>query len=69
MPRKKSGDLTKHTLWLRRGDVEVLQDAYPKTGASGVIRHATSRIVDDILSRRTSTDLNLELDLTEPPNE
>ncbi len=47
---KKTEDLQKHTLNLRRGDYERLQGLYPEIGAGAVIR----RIVSNFLDRDSS---------------
>lgn len=37
---------TKHTIWLRPGDMEKLRDRFPQKGASFVIRKLVADFVD-----------------------
>lgn len=39
-------NLTKHTLFLRQGDMGFLRDHFPRLGASEVIRRVVSKFVD-----------------------
>lgn len=57
MPKEQK---TKHTLWLRAGDVAALQDAFPKQGASAIIRATISNLVDKI-NRPLSAEEQAEL--------
>jgi len=43
--------LTKHTLWLRTGDMEKMQDAMRNKpiSASEIVRRLVSRYVDEVL--------------------
>jgi len=55
--------LTKHTLFLRKGDFEYLRDRFPKKGASNIIRRAVARLVDELNPPITDEDLE-EMELT-----
>lgn len=41
-------ELTRHSIRLRKGDLEVLQDRFPKQGANAIIRSVVSKIVDKL---------------------
>ena len=46
MPRiKEEEDLSKHTMWLRRGDVDFLREHFPQK-ASKIMRRLISNFVD-----------------------
>lgn len=62
MPRKPNGNLQKHTLNLRAGDVEFLQQAYAARGvkASDIIRRLVAHAVDKI--RQQASPLEIEVD-------
>lgn len=62
MPRAKQ-DLTKHTLFLRRGDVEELQVLYPEVGASIIIRKLVSDHIDRIRSAAPQNQIKMEINL------
>lgn len=59
---KSNEDLTKHTLFLRRGDFDKLREFYPQVPAAQVIRKIVSRVVDKV-STAGSVDVNMEIDL------
>lgn len=44
-----SEDKTKHTLWLREGDMRRLKERYSTLGASAVIRRIVSNFIDEKL--------------------
>ncbi len=57
-------DKQKHTLFLFRGDFEKLQDAYPKTGASKIIRLLVRQAIEKIENSKTPIkNLKVEADL------
>lgn len=62
MPRAKQ-DLTKHTLFLRRGDMEELQILYPEVGASVIIRKLISDHVDRIRAAAPQNLPKMEINL------
>lgn len=39
---------SKHTIYLREGDMAFLRDHYPRHGASNIIRRLVSKFVDDL---------------------
>lgn len=45
---KKTEDLTKHTLYLRKGDYGILSDKFPGVGGAVIIRRAVSKLVDSL---------------------
>jgi len=49
-------ELSKHTLNLRKGDMETLRQYFPKTGGSVVIRELVASFVD----RKLKTELTGE---------
>jgi len=64
MPKKF--DLHKHTLYLRAGDYQFLQESLMKTDVSAgeVIRNTVARLVDNIKGSRSSLEVELkELEL------
>lgn len=54
MPPVKNHDLQKHTLNLRRGDVDRIREIHPNLDSAVVIRQLVSKYVDDY---KTSTPL------------
>lgn len=46
MPRKKVEDLKKHTLNLRAGDMQALQELFPRHDPSVMVRKIISKFVD-----------------------
>ncbi len=48
MPRNKVEELQKHTLNLRAGDMEAIQELIPKKPASVVVRRVISKFVDSL---------------------
>lgn len=48
MARGKTEDLQKHTLNLRTGDMEALQELFPKIPASVMVRRVISKFVDKV---------------------
>jgi hypothetical protein len=62
MARPKQ-DLTKHTLFLRRGDMEELQSLYPEVGGSIIIRSLVSKHIDEIKARVPRTEIKPEIHL------
>ena len=60
---KTKQDLTKHTLFLRRGDMEEMQNLYPEVGASIIIRSLISVHVDKIKASVPRKELKVQVDL------
>lgn len=58
---KIAENLQKHTLFLRKGDVQKLQDAYPDVAYSLVIRKLVSSVVDRFEKGEPKLDLELRL--------
>lgn len=54
----QSDSLTKHTIWLREGDMAALQQQFPRGGASAVIRRMISTLVDRKLNQIDSKQLD-----------
>lgn len=62
MSRQKTEELTKHTMNLRTGDLEKLQQLFPKIPASVSARRIISRFVDkqmQVLEQPVSTTIDL----------
>lgn len=57
----KSEDLQKHTLNLRRGDVERLRDFFPDIPPTNLIRTIISRYVDDLEVKAAMPDVKVNL--------
>lgn len=62
MPRARQ-DLTKHTLLLRRGDVEELQILYPEVGASIIIRKLVADHIDKIRASAPRNEVKVDINL------
>jgi hypothetical protein len=62
MATKSNEDLTKHTLFLRSGDYDVLREKFPGVGAAVIIRRAVSKLVDS-LERVERPSIDAEVDL------
>lgn len=59
---KKTEPMTKHTLFLREGDVDRLKSLHPEVGASYVIRKLVSNYLDrDAKDRRINVMEELEV--------
>lgn len=58
-----SDPLTKHTLFLREGDMTILREKFPSTGGSVIIRKLVARFVDDL--NRPVTDKQVQKLLAE----
>lgn len=48
MARGKTEELQKHTLNLRAGDMELIQELFPKFPASVLVRNVISKFVDKV---------------------
>jgi hypothetical protein len=46
MPQSKNNDLQKHTMNLRQGDYDKMQELFPKMGAGPAIRQLVSSFID-----------------------
>ena len=68
MAKPSLGDLQKHTLNLRRGDMEKLRVLYPGQEPSVVLRRIVSGFIDKALRRGAQAasmpqvDINLDLE-------
>jgi hypothetical protein len=58
MPRPKD-DLTKHTIRLRRGDTEFLDERFPKLRHNVVIRQLVAQFVDKIERQQSNGEPTL----------
>lgn len=58
MSKKAPDNLSKHTLFLRTGDFALLQEHFPKKGASLVIRSLVSNFVDRLNPRLSPEELS-----------
>lgn len=57
MPKTDTNEkLSKHTLFLRSGDMEYIQSAVPKGKASYAIRQVISNFVDRLKAKETNID-------------
>lgn len=63
MARPKTEDLQKHTLNLRKGDVEAIRALFPRKDATVVIRRIISKFVDKTtqVEEKTLPTNNLDL--------
>lgn len=65
MPRvKEEEDLTKHTMWLRRGDIVFLKDHFPNK-ASKIVRRLIAHFVDQTKLEMAEANKTVE---AEPAN-
>lgn len=54
-------EFTKHTIWLRPGDMDKLKEHFPRKGASAAIRQLVSNAVDRLEAADTGAGASLEL--------
>jgi hypothetical protein len=59
---RKNHDLQKHTLNLRRGDVDRLREVFPNVEVSTVIRKVVSKFVDDCRTETPIPKVEVKLD-------
>ena len=63
MAKKKTEELSKHTLNLRAGDLEELAILYPRHQPTVMVRKIISRFIDNtkaVAENRPETDIEIE---------